>query len=138
MARDLFHKIVRKALEKDGWNITHDPFKLSVLESKSEIDLGAEKLFAAEKENQKIAVEVKSFLSISFGYEFHSALGQYLNYIKLLALQEPERVLYLAVAKHIYDEYFIKPATNYVISEYHLKIIVFDALTNEIEQWIIK
>jgi hypothetical protein len=79
MAKDFFHSIVREALEKDGWLITHDPYKLMILESKSEIDIGAEKLFAAEKQNQKIAIEVKSFLSLSFGYEFHSALGQYLN-----------------------------------------------------------
>jgi hypothetical protein len=138
MAKDFFHSIVREALEKDGWLITHDPYKLMILESKSEIDIGAEKLFAAEKQNQKIAIEVKSFLSLSFGYEFHSALGQYLNYIKILHLQEPERTLYLAVAKHIYDEHFVKPVTDYVLSEYNVKIIVFDALLNKIEKWVEK
>jgi XisH protein len=138
MAKDFFHHIVREALEKDGWLITHDPYKLTILESKSEIDIGAEKLFAAERANQKIAIEVKSFLSLSFGYEFHSALGQYLNYIKLLYLQEPDRILFLAVAKHIYDEHFTKPVTDYVLTEYKVKIIVFDALSNQIERWIEK
>ena len=28
-ARDLFHDAVRNALIKDGWTITHDPFRLS-------------------------------------------------------------------------------------------------------------
>ncbi len=27
---DLFHKVVKTALEKDGWTITHDPYKLSL------------------------------------------------------------------------------------------------------------
>ncbi len=26
MAKDLFHQVVKDALIKDGWNITHDPF----------------------------------------------------------------------------------------------------------------
>ncbi len=28
MARDLFHNIVRSALEKDGWIITDDPLSI--------------------------------------------------------------------------------------------------------------
>jgi XisH protein len=80
MAKDIFHKTVRTALEKDGWLITNDPYKLKVLETNYDIDLGAEKLLAAEKGNQKIAVEIKSFIKLSFAHEFHGALGQYLNY----------------------------------------------------------
>ncbi|WP_365670039.1 element excision factor XisH family protein [Okeania sp. SIO3I5] len=34
----------------------------------------------AEKDGQTIAVEIKSFLSMSFLAEFHTALGQFLNY----------------------------------------------------------
>ncbi len=30
MAKDIYHKIVRSALEKDGWTITDDPFTLKV------------------------------------------------------------------------------------------------------------
>ena len=28
MAKDLFHNTVKTALQKDGWNITHDPYQL--------------------------------------------------------------------------------------------------------------
>jgi len=63
--KDRFHQTVRTALEKQGWTITHDPLPLKVGTLKLEVDLGAEKLIAAEKENQKIAVEVKSFLRAS-------------------------------------------------------------------------
>ena len=28
MAKDIFHETVKKALEKDGWTITHDPYRL--------------------------------------------------------------------------------------------------------------
>ncbi len=27
-ARDIFHELVKKALINEGWNITHDPFKI--------------------------------------------------------------------------------------------------------------
>lgn len=29
-ARDIFHDAVKKALIKDGWTITHDPYKIAV------------------------------------------------------------------------------------------------------------
>ncbi|RLC08091.1 MAG: hypothetical protein DRI57_24680 [Deltaproteobacteria bacterium] len=39
------------------------------------IDLGAEKLIAAQKDETKIAVEIKSFSAPSVVSEFHAALG---------------------------------------------------------------
>ena len=64
-AKDHFHDHVRTALKKDGWTITDDPLTI-VLEGTRDnlfVDLGAERLIAAEKAAQKIAVEVKSFIS---------------------------------------------------------------------------
>jgi hypothetical protein len=60
MARDLFHDAVRNALVKDGWIITEDPLFLKIGGVEIYIDLGAEKLIAAERNNEKIAVEIKS------------------------------------------------------------------------------
>jgi XisH protein len=31
MAKDFYHDNVRQALEKDGWHITHDPYKAKIL-----------------------------------------------------------------------------------------------------------
>jgi XisH protein len=39
------------------------------------IDIGAEKILVAEKGDDKIAVEIKSFISASEISEFHNALG---------------------------------------------------------------
>ena len=62
------------------------------------IDLGAQTLIAAENGQEKIAVEIKSFLpQASAISEFHTALGQYINYRFALKTEEPERTLYLAV-----------------------------------------
>jgi hypothetical protein len=46
MAKDLYHHIVREALEKDGWAIVNDPFVLKVGGLKMEVDLAAEKIIA--------------------------------------------------------------------------------------------
>lgn len=61
-ARDFFHDTVKRALIADGWTITHDPLPVSFELGDMYIDLGAEKILAAERGNEKIAVEVKSFM----------------------------------------------------------------------------
>lgn len=60
-AHDIFHAAAKAALIKDGWIITDDPLSLSVGDVDFYIDLGAEKLLAAERGDKRIAVEIKSF-----------------------------------------------------------------------------
>jgi hypothetical protein len=60
-ARDSIHNNVRRALERDGWTITDGPLRLQLGKSKLYVDLGAERLLAAEKAERKIAVEIKTF-----------------------------------------------------------------------------
>ena len=55
-ARDIYHDNFKNALIKDGWIITHDPYMLKWGLKDLYIDLGAQKLLAAEKQEQKIAV----------------------------------------------------------------------------------
>jgi hypothetical protein len=96
MAKDLFHNTVKTALQKEGWLITHDPYQLRYGVADIYIDLAAEEAIAAEKEGRKIAVEVKSFAGGSTISEFHTALGQFLNYrIAIEVSDEPERILAL-------------------------------------------
>jgi len=57
MAKDLYHYEVRQALINDGWKITNDPYIIETDDVNFEVDLGAEKMLAAEKEHEKIAVE---------------------------------------------------------------------------------
>jgi hypothetical protein len=136
MAKDIFHNTVRVALEADGWKITHDPYRLSALGKEVQVDIGAEKtLIAAEKGIERIAVEVKSFLNPSFTYDFHLALGQYLNYLLLLEEQEIERLLFLAVSHNVYESHFDNLAVEKAIDRYKIKVLVFDELTKKIVLW---
>jgi hypothetical protein len=74
-AKDIFHDAVRKGLEKEDWVITDDPLRIRSGRVDMQIDLGAERLIAAERGNEKIAVEIKSFIGSSNISEFHTALG---------------------------------------------------------------
>ncbi|MDZ8067407.1 MAG: XisH family protein [Nostoc sp. DedQUE08] len=131
-ARDIFHNLVRLALQKDGWTITHDSLSIDLADGQLQIDLGAERLIAAQKQDERIAVEIKSFVAPSAISEFHTALGQCLNY----RLKEPERVLYLAVPLATYENFFSRQLPQLSIHEYQLKLLVFDPENEVIVQWI--
>ncbi len=133
--KDTVHDLVRLCLEADGWEITDDPYYVKTFGADYDVDLGAEKLVAAEKGISKIAVEVKSFSKPSFANEFHSVLGQYLNYAILMSVQEPERKLYLAVSRSVYRYYFQQPSIQFVVNAYKVNLLVFNPLTKKIEQW---
>lgn len=135
MAKDLFHQAVKQALIKDGWTITSDPLIIRIERVKLEIDLGAEKVFAAEKDEQKIAVEIKSFINPSVITDFHNALGQFLNYRLALEMTEPDRILYLAVPIDIFNTFFQERFTQAAISHYAIKIIAYKPNTEEIIEW---
>lgn len=64
-AKDIYHDCVKQALIKDGWSITKDPLRLRWGRKDMYVDLGAEKLFLAEKQNVTIAVEIKTFAAVS-------------------------------------------------------------------------
>jgi hypothetical protein len=135
-ARDAFHNIVRTALENDGWSITHDPYRIDLGFVDFYIDLGAERLIAATKDNEKIAVEVKTFLAPSVISEFHMALGQFINYRMALEEEDAERLLYLAVPLDAYKRFFKFSFIQNVISRNHILLLVYDVDKQEISQWI--
>lgn len=135
MAKDLYHNAVRHGLEREDWTITQDPLEIDFGEVLLKIDLGAEQLIAAEKQSEKIAVEIKSFLGVSTIYQFHLALGQYYNYRFALKAVEPERILYLAVPLSTYEDFFSRRFTQMIVQEVQINLIVFNPLEEEIVQW---
>jgi len=137
MAKDLFHNTVKIALQKDGWKITHDPYQLRYGVADVYIDLAAEEAIAAEKEGRKIAVEVKSFAGGSTISEFHTALGQFLNYrVAIEVSSEPERILYLAVPTDTYQMFFRFEPAKTVIERYEIRLIIYNPTREAIDQWI--
>jgi len=135
MAKDLFHNVVKTALIKDGWTITDDPLFLKVGGVDLFIDLGAEKLLAAERDGNKIAVEIKSFINTSSIADFHLAIGQFINYRVALKVADPERKLFLAVPDIAYKTFFQKEFPRMVIQQYELELFVYDIENEVIVLW---
>lgn len=135
-ARDIYHNTVRLALEKDGWTITHDPFPLQIGKKRLSADLGAERLISAEKELQKIVVEVKSFVGQSDVKDLQQALGQYVLYNQILNEMEIKRVLYLAVSQPTFNSVFSIELGQILLKNQIVRLIVFDDESEVIVQWI--
>ncbi|NER00533.1 MAG: fatty-acid oxidation protein subunit alpha [Cyanothece sp. SIO2G6] len=134
--RDIFHDAVKTALIKDGWTITDDPLRLEVGGVSVAIDLAAEQLIAAERKGQKIAVEVKSFLiGASAISEFHTALGQFLNYRAVLQVDQPDRELYFAIPTTAHNTFFQLPIPASQVQTFGLKLLVYDPTEEVIELW---
>ena len=136
MAKDIYHNNVRIALEKDGWRITDDPLTLKIGRRKALVDLGADKLLAAEQKGRKIAVEIKSFLNPSPLHDLEQALGQFLLYSKILEAQESERILYLAVTSLVFNDFFSEEIGQLMLNTTDLKLIIFNPEMEVIVKWI--
>jgi len=135
VAKDIFHDAVKNGLEKEGWVITDDPLRIRAGRVDMRIDLGAEKLIAAEKGEEKIAVEIKSFVTPSNISEFHTAVGQFLNYRVALEEQQPDRVLYLAVPLGAYKTFFNLPFVETIIERFQLSLLVYEPKNEVILEW---
>lgn len=100
--RDDFHYPVRRALEKEGWAITHDPVVLHFRELRLKADLGAERSLAAEKEGQEVIVEVKDFDTRAMSSELQKLIGQLELYRGAIEGQATNRELFLAISQTVY------------------------------------
>jgi hypothetical protein len=100
------------------------------------LDLGAERLFAAERNSERIAVEVKSFIGVSEVADLENALGQFVLYRSVLARYEPDRRLYLAVPSTAFDAILADDIGRAVREDTSMPIIVFDARKEIVQKWL--
>jgi hypothetical protein len=135
-AKDIYHDTVKRALQKDGWIITHDPFPLQIGRKRLSADLGAERLINAEKGTKKIVVEVKSFVGRSDVKDLEQALGQYVLYRQVLNEMGIDRSLYLAISQPIFNSVFTIELGQVLLKNQIIKLIVFDDKSEAIVQWI--
>lgn len=135
-AKDKFHEIVINALQQQGWTITHDPYHIDLGFVDFYINLGAERLIGATRDGEKIAVEIKTFLGASTISEFHTAIGQFINYRIALEEEDADRLLYLAVPLDIYKRFFKYTFIQTVIRRNQIPLLVYDIEKQEVAQWI--
>jgi hypothetical protein len=134
-ALDRDHVAVRNALIKDGWTITHDPLRLNYKKKRLYVDLGAERLLAAERGIEKIAVEIKTFGGASDVADLEQAAGQYVVYRSLLKRTDPERSLVLAIPQEALEEVFDDALGEILLEDSVLKMFSFDPIREEIVEW---
>jgi len=128
--------MVCKALIADGWTITHDPLVLKWGTRDLFVDLGAERLIAADRGDEKIAVEIKSFRGPSDIRDLELALGQYVFYRSLMARGEPDRKLFLAISESVYNNTFNEPIARPPLEDLNVALLVFRPREERIIRWI--
>ncbi|MEM1167735.1 MAG: element excision factor XisH family protein [Cyanobacteria bacterium P01_H01_bin.35] len=134
--KDRYHDNCKNALIKDSWTITHDPLRLRWGSKDMYVDLGAEKLLIAKKNQNKIAVEIKTFAAMSEVNALENALGQYLLYRSVISRTEPDRKLYLAIPSIVYTDIFEDGLGKIITEDYQLLLLIFDINLEEIIEWI--
>ncbi len=136
-AKDLYHDNVKNSLIKDDWKITHDPLRIRLTRGKNLfVDLGAERLLAAERGIEKIAVEVKSFTRPSDMKDLEEAVGQFVLYAHLLVRYYPEYKLFLAVTENVCKTVFEEEAGQTLIEDGIIRLFSFDPNQEVIVRWI--
>lgn len=133
MAKDLIHNAVKHALQKSGWEIVADPFRLIYAEFVLLADLAAVPL--AQQARSKLIVEIKSFAGRSFVRELQQALGQYVMYRDFLELNQLDYDLYLAVSDIGYRDLFSQQAARVIVQRHEVKLLVVNIEQEEIVQW---
>lgn len=130
------HAAARRALERDGWEITDDPLRLVVGRRSVYVDLGAEQLIGASRGTVRIAVEVKSFVGTSEVQDLEGALGQFMLYERVLRREQPDRELWLAVPSRVWNGLFREALGELLLEDGGLRLLVVDAKHEVIERWI--
>ncbi len=136
-AKDFYHEAFVRALQKDGWTITHDPLTLPFQETSLLIDVGAEQAIAAERGTERIAVEIKSFIKLSPMQDLKEALGQYILYADVMmeSFEHAERTLYLAVREETYNDVFDHEQTLRILHRRNVRLVIFNPIEEKIIQW---
>jgi predicted RecB family endonuclease len=98
------------------------------------IDLGAE-IVGAEREGEKIAVEIKSFVGLSDLDAFEEAMGQFLLYKPALTKKEPDRILFLAIPNGFFVKFFEDSFFLEIIDLYEIPLLIFNEKESKIIRW---
>jgi hypothetical protein len=134
--KDIYHEVVITSLEKDGWQIIDDPLRIVAGGVGLFIDISAEPIITFGRNNERVAIEIKSFQIQSQITTFYEAFGKYLTYRKALAMNKLDMDLYLAVPKKSYDTIFQKELVKELIEDYSVHLLVYNSNSQIIVAWI--
>jgi hypothetical protein len=134
--RDLYHDVVRDALRKDGWRITHTALQLKAQAESSAEDLWEGPWLIADKDERKVAVAVRSFVGRSHLADIIQTWAQLGLSRPRLHAMDSDRVVYLAVRQATYSACFAGAEGERVLAKEHMQLLVFDPRAEVIVQWV--
>jgi hypothetical protein len=94
-------------------------------------------MLAAERNGERIAVAVKSFIKLSLVQDLKEAVGQFVLYEGALAEspEDSDRTLFLAIREETYDAVFEEAIGQMLLRHSNLRLIVFDPVQEVIVKW---
>ena len=124
-ARGRYHQQVRTALEKDGWTITQDAFRVSY----GGHELTAE--FAAEREREGdspecIAVQVATGDTDPSSVGFQRTLGRFMLCDMVLSEMRSPRRLFLAITRLAFEAICADDTIRHGLSSAGVRMLVLD------------
>lgn len=132
-AKDRYHDVVVRALQKDGWTIIAEQIALSMPARRLWIDIRAQK----EAQNALILVEVKGFETLASAVAYLAdAIGQCVLYQAILEYVGITDPLYMAVPAAAFAGILGEEIGRQAIRKAQIRVIVFDAEQEEIVRWI--
>lgn len=134
--QDLYHDVVRDALRKDRWRITHTALQLKARAASSAGECWEGPWLIADKDERKVAVAVRSFVGHSNPADITQAWRQLAHSRPRLHAMDSDRVVYLAVRQATYNACFGGTEGNLLLAKEHIQLIVFDPRAEVIVQWV--
>ena len=132
-AKDRFHDVVVRALQKNGWTIRSEQVSFLIGRRYIWIDIQAYK----DTEVATTLVEVKGFRKRSQVENLMEAVGKYVVYRAVIDDAGGEQLpLYLAVPKQAYNGILSETIGKVIRKQINMKLLVVDTGNEEAITWI--
>ncbi|MBL8156208.1 MAG: hypothetical protein JNM70_18660 [Anaerolineae bacterium] len=132
-AKDRYHDTVKRALRKNGWQITREQVRVTFEDKNLWIDIQAEH----PDQERIVLIEVKELEKVSSPVEaLACAIGKYLVYRMGLRNTNSDSPLYLAITSAAYDGVINTSLGQQAVAEFGILLLVFDPVQEVVQRWI--
>ncbi|MCU0476995.1 MAG: hypothetical protein MUC99_12980 [Anaerolineae bacterium] len=136
-AIDICEPQVVHALEKLGYQVTHQPYAIRLNQPREPL-LFADLRLVSTRDTTRgiIVVEVKCFASgRNVLDELYGAVGQCMMYRTILEQVEPDAMVYLSVPRSVHQAKLNNQSVIRLMREARLGFLVVDLETEEVVSW---
>ena len=131
-ARDKIHEAVIRALEKQGWRVEREHYKLYPPERVLFVDLHIKNM----NDERNVLVDINSYHESGAQIQIlANAIGKYLIYRQAMDFLEIEAPLYLAVPEMAYNGVLSESWLTPLFDQLQIKWIVVDVVSEEVVLW---